>query len=319
MDVLNAVSGFLQGFWSEINGRIFLTTLIAYAASYMVYSGYISWFAGGYGGLLLTQVGFSIIDLLGLIPMVFVLLIESLWSLLKAAAKYILLYFVIPFALLAILSTAIQSLGIRVFPGNVTVEITGLLTWVGGVCTGFPAPQLKEHKWLSRLPLIACYAGMTLAALATPFASSASIHPLLPQWISDLMFNISAAALLIMSCTFPFLAGMNIGKLAVRRKLLSCVQKMVLSQPIEMTGALPVKGPKKKKAQGDANDKSLTYTWEKDRPAYLVASLSRTTVLYLPPETTLEESGQMVLLANDLIYAMEVGKKKPVSRPLTIL
>jgi hypothetical protein len=271
MDVYNAVMIFLNSFWLEINGRIFLTTFIAYTISYMIYSGYMSWFAGGYGGILLTQVGFSIIDLLGLIPMAFLLLAEWLKSFLRFAVKIIVIYIAIPFVLLVIIYSAMQFWGINVFPGNSFVFTLGMFIWVGGVFAGFFTSEFKEHKWLYRLPLIACYIGVILAALTTPFSSSSSInqHPSLApqiQWVLRLILNICAIVLSVIFFVIPFATGMRMGEFAAKQKLLSRIKKIILSQPIDMIGTLSVKNPRKKKTQSEANDKFLLMHGEKTSP-----------------------------------------------------
>ena len=62
--VFSAVASFFQAFWSDPVGKVFLTTALSYSISYMLYSSYISWFAGGYGGILLGQMGFTAADFL---------------------------------------------------------------------------------------------------------------------------------------------------------------------------------------------------------------------------------------------------------------
>jgi hypothetical protein len=311
--IFSAVINFLQAFWNDGTGRIVLVTFLAYSTSYMIYSGYLSWFAGGYGGLLLTQMGFSVIDLLGLLPMAFTLLSESLWSLIKTTGKLILFHFIFPFVVLWTTTNLLLASNILVFPGNIILRNMGFLLWTVGSYTGVMlAWQSKEYKWLYWLSISICYFGMVLVGLTAPFAPVSAIKAITVPFqttqdlVNSVLFEGTALIAFLIVLMIPLLIGRSMASHAAKQKLLSRVQKLVLTHTIEIPGALSTeKATKKKKSSSEVKDGVMSYYWEKDKPIYLVASLNRTTAFYIPSETTGTER-RMVLLANDVICLMEI-------------
>lgn len=312
--IFTSVAGFFQSLWAEINGRIFLTTFIAYGISYMVYSGYVSWFAGGYGGILLTQMGFSVIDLLGLLPMAFLLFADSLWPLVKTLGKFILLYMVLPFALLWATINLISILNVQVFPGDNAIPARiGILFWAfGSMVHVLMKQKKKEYHWVTWILLGLCYLGAILAGLTIPFVLVAPpgttiVTP--SQTIDDpilkiIFESVTAVLIFVVLPMIPLAIGRSLGAYAAKENLLSRIQKLVLKQPMELPGAV-LKKVKKKKAFIEGGN-MVSYHWEKDQPMYLVASLSRTTALYAPSETTGTQKGRLLLVANDIICSMEI-------------
>jgi hypothetical protein len=122
----------------------------------------------------------------------------------------------------------------------------------------------------------------------------------------------------------PFATGIWMAQLATKEKLLSRLTKIVLKQSIQIPGMRQTQLTVTEKPATNLETfislfkpqprvEPHTFTYEEDAnlPVYLIASFNRITALYISPEILNSERGRMIILANDLIYSMEVeGRKK---------
>jgi hypothetical protein len=320
--VFGWVMGFFQGLWGSDVGKIFISTFIAYSASYMVYSGYVSWFSGGYGGLLLSQIGFTAIDFLGLIPTAFVLMVNWVKSTFVFLVKALLLYVFLPLGFLFIFGWVLQFFRIQIFVHSGTVFLIGLLVWISGL--NIVLSSIGKQELINWSALAICFFGVFLIAFSLPLTpADIAASPVSQTWPSPIIFiaavfsEVISLIYLSFFLTVPYLIGISLAKTALSEKMLSRLVKIVLKQPLQM---LEANSPETRKTELSPKSTWLflkrppveikptifEYEWNESQPAFLVASFSRTTAIYLPSETTSAEQGKLLLLNNDLICSMEI-------------
>lgn len=309
--VISTVISFFQAFWSDPVGKVFLATTLTYSISYMLYSSYISWFAGGYGSILLGQMGFTTADFLALFPTSLLLFFIAIWYFIKAFIKYALIYLVIPFAFgYLIISVRIAS-GFMIPNQNSLPATVGILIYLVGF--GLSSTSIKLIKDKPAIPIIISYAGAILAALTLFPASttpSLNANPNAPSIVLIFLNEIIALMLVVYSVAAPSFIGLSLASFAVKGELLSKVSSLVLKQPIQIAGLSIQKSTGQKRTQDQVGN-IFSYKTNSEKPVYLISSFSRVTALYLPPQTVDAEQGRMQLLTNDLIYSIEVeGRKK---------
>ncbi|HET7144042.1 MAG TPA: hypothetical protein VFI68_08495 [Anaerolineales bacterium] len=302
--IFSTIAAFIQSFWFDPVGKIFITTAFAYSISYMIYSSYISWFAGGYGGMLLGQMGFTAADFLTLFPTSILLLIESIKSAVKPFISYILTYFVLPLVLASILIDTRINGWTSPIPQNTALNFAGIFVFSSGlVLSSF---QTHPKKYVTYISIALSYIGALIFALTTPTSLTQPITPATQDWFSIkyIATEFTAFCLLITIALAPSLIGLRMASFAVKEKLLSQITCIILNQQMQIPGLFHKKSKNK-------SEKVFTYQPESERPIYLIASFSRITAIYIPPEIDEEERGRMHLLTNDLICSIEVeGRKK---------
>jgi hypothetical protein len=333
MDILNTrvfimVLSLLQSLWADTFGKIFVLTLIAYATSYMVYSGYLSWFSGGYGGFLFSQVGFTPIDFLSLIPTIFALIIRSLWSLVRFFFRMLAYFFLIPLFIAIILTGFLGLFGVHFFAGNISLGLFGILIWylciLAWIILETTGNRYKKYIWyfiaFSAFGILLWFFGSSNGSsnlIIIPFLNMHSTYSSSPNILSEIL----AVFFIVTALVYPFIIGSLLASLAVNGKYLSQLLKISLNRPMEIPGGImEIKftkfqrnrsSSKGQKGIDKRDNEVFSYSWATDHPAYLIGSFSKTTAFYLPPETTLGEYGKMVLLTNEIICSLEIeGRKK---------
>jgi hypothetical protein len=306
--VFLAVAGFFKSLWSDPAGQIFIITFIAYSTSYMLYSGYMSWFAGGYGSLMLSQYGFTAIDFLSLIPVTFVFIAQTAVKLFKFLLRYFLIYIFGP-GLFFIVFAAIQGhYDIHAFQNNYTLARLGGLIWMAGAWLGIT--HFRHKSWVYRASIVACYAGATLVLLSIPLTSSTEnaeqIQPLGINVINE-FFMLMA---FLIAAVSPFLIGQEIALTSVREKLLSRITRLALTQALPIPGTEPLPEEEKTLRKAFAKPDLYSYSFDEQKPVYLVSSFSQTTILYAPVETTGEQRGRLILIASSLLCSLEISGAK---------
>ncbi len=325
--VFMGLMSFIQSLSSDTLGKIFVLTAISYSTSYMIYSGYISWFAGGYGGLLLSQAGFTAIDFLSLIPTVIVLIAESIWSLTKFLVKLAFYFILLPWIVAFLVALILSLLKIHILAGNSVLASISILAWTinTSAWTIIEISENKFRKYFKRFVIVSIVSILMLFLTASSQLSNTLMIPIIgfqgssaskPSFIEELF----GAVYILIFVGFPFIVGLLLASLAAKGKYLSRLVKLSLKQPISITGANLEEGRIKSSSKRTATKKQkmtqkddtglYTYTWNDEQPAYLIASFTRTTALYLPPETISAERGRMILINNDAIYSIEMESKK---------
>jgi hypothetical protein len=325
--IFSSVRVFFQSLWADTAGRIFVTTFLAYSASYMLYSGYISWFAGGYGGLLLSQVGFTAIDFLALIPTSVLLLFESIRASIWPALKFIAIYLISPLVLLLLLTSTSESWQTHFIPQNSTVTLIGFILVFAGLVLRLSLTKKIKFKFQIAISLVLI--GIILISFFIPLdLNTSTSHPTITTTTAiekfDLGLEMVAFTLLFTIAMSPSLVGLNMAQFAVKEKLLSRLTRIVLKHSIQVPGMQLIKSEINKAPstgfegffalfnhQKKVEPSYFEYEGDANLPVYLIASFSRVTALYISPEILQSERGKMIMLANGLIYSMEVeGRKK---------
>jgi hypothetical protein len=324
--VFTWIAALFGSLWESTAGQIFLLTFLAYSASYMLYSGYISWFAGGYGGLLLSQVGFTAIDFLSLVPATILLMIESIWNYIKSISKFIIYGLVVPYLLGLAIYTSVQSWPTHDLANSQTLFMIGGLIWLVAAYMMFRKLGTKNKIVFIVLVVLASL-GIIMLIIFAPHQvnTPASQAPVTNTSSSgfQLLWEIFAISLLISVVAIPPSIGISLAEYATQAKLLSRLTKIVLKQSILVPGMKPVQVVEIEKKlalferviaifQPKVKVEPRTYDYEGDAnlPVYLIASFNKVTALYISPEIVQSKRGKMVLLANDLIYSMEVEGRK---------
>jgi hypothetical protein len=297
--VFATIGNLFKSLWSTPVGQIFVITVTAYSICYMIYSGYLSWFYGGYGSSLLSQVGFTAIDFLGLVPATLILIIKLFWSLVKFIVKYLFFYILLPLTLFGIIIGFMVLFDFYIFPHN------SLLTLVGfALC----------------LSIAICFIGALLMAISTPFPSNnpfvTNTSPdLIDQFfglISKLCLEMASAMLLVLAVVYLFVIGSNLASLSVQDKMLSKVKKIVLNKDLQLIEEKQKQARKSSKAKSPELE-TYSYQTPDEKPIYLVGTFNKTTAFYFPSETTGNERGKLVVISNDLICLMEITGSKIIS------
>ncbi len=323
---------FVQSIWVDTIGKIFILTFVGYSASYMIYSGYISWFAGGYGGLLLSQIGFTATDFISLLPTALVLLFESAWSLIKFLAKTIFYFIVLPAVVGFVIVELLSVLGVGAYTENTFLASLSYLAWLVtfSIWVFFVEISQSKYKKYFRQFVVVAIISMAILFLSSWNKASNSVlinipgpeasEPIKPNFIDE----IAALGNLVLFSISPFAAGRLLAPLAIERKHLSQLLALHLKEPIQMPGAvlevkktkISQKGSKleQRKRNINTNAKVYSFIWNQGCPAYLIASYNRTTALYFPPETLNSSHGRLLLLNNEMIYAVEIKGHKRVDQ-----
>ena len=270
-----------------------------------------SWFAGGYGSLLLSQYGFTAIDFLSLIPTAFLFFSQAVLSLTKFLLRYLLLYMVGPFLLLIIIVAIKGYFDVLIFPGTYWLASLGFLLWLVGAWLGIKPFQQKEV--ISKVSILMSYLGVVLIILSLPLPALAdqsdqSIPS--PSAGVNIIYEIVGLLLLGLLLITPFLIGKAMAETAVRENLLSRVTQLTLNQALPIPGSAPTPEEDTAFRKAFAKPDLYHYTFDEQKPIYLVSCFSQTTILYASTQTTGDERGRLILVATTIICAMEISGSK---------
>lgn len=306
--VFRIFGGLIGALWSTPVGQIFLLTASTYFICYMIYSGYLSWFYGGVGAPLLSQVGFTAIDFLGLIPMTILLIGKLLISIAEYFIKQIFIYIFLPFVLFSIIFGLMNFFDVYIFPDNAILASLGIFSWMIGYGIGF-SPKRYERKYYIA-SLVLCFLGATMLALSMPWnISSASSSNDVDQFSSvmkGLSLEIVSAAIIIFFVLCTYLLGLFMASSMVEEKQLSNVEKITLKEDLELLGPPEFKQTGLFFWETPPKPKVYTYKVKREEPVYLIGTFSKTTAFYFPSETTNAKKGKLVVISNDVIYSMEI-------------
>ena len=299
---------------------ILILTFFAYSMSYMLYSGYISWFAGGYGGIPLTQTGFNVIDLLTLVPTIFLLLFNILLNFAKRVFSWALLAIIIP----AVVAFIVRSLILAV-SGPIETKYASLLQ-AAGLLIWFLAAGLlafrKENSNLSKgILILATSLAITLIVLfsqtiaSSPQTQNTSSNP------SEVAFLLILFLLTLPLFTFAF--GIWLAEIAIREKLLSSVTRLVVKTPLPLAQFNHIKIASQPEEQSTKKNHWLfqndfpvqiqpdTYVWDfTENELYLIAAFSNSVIFFVTGDVVKSERGKMLIVANEQVLSMEINSRK---------
>jgi hypothetical protein len=223
--------------------------------------------------------------------------------------KYVLIYAVIPFAIGYLIIRIRIAIGSMLPNQNTLLPTIGILIYFIGL--GLSSTSIKFTKNKPAIPIIISYTGVILTSLTlSPRTTipSPNISPNPLSIISLFLNEIIALMLVVYSIAAPSLIGLSLASFAVKGELLSKVTSLVVKQPIQIEGLSVQKTTRRKNAK-DGEDSIFSYKSNSERPVYLISAFARVTAFYLPPQTNEAEHGRMLLVANDLIYSIEVKSR----------
>jgi len=309
-ETFKAVTSFLQSVWTEPTGKIFLITVIAYSFSYILYSGYLGWFAGGVGSIPLSQVGFSAIDFFGLIPTVYLLIFQLALKLLKIAARLILLYGILPiFVFIAgrLIGVSIEiSIFSKGYSFTAFISFIGTLLWMGGFFWEISSYTNIHNspKWRLVMSFVGAFLmGISSAYIKTTVTSASTVNSSGVE--TNIILEIGAVTVLMFVFSLPYFMGVSLARMSVKDKVLSRVQKIVFCSPLDILG-LKRESPKKTAKSKTPDSGVFAYHADENHPVYLVSMFNKNTAIFLPSETTGQKRGKLVIISNDQIRLLEI-------------
>lgn len=314
---MQPITNFFQSVWAEPTGRIFLVTVFAYFFSYLIYSGYIGWFTGGSGSISVSQVGFTIVDFLGLIPTVYSLLFKLAKDLAIFLARLVFAYVIAPLMVYAILFMVLDGFKITAMPYAALLYLAAPILWMIGFVGGFSSYLSKGE--FSNWSVFTCFLAAILLSLTSPSAASLA-HTTSPGNQSAVGQNFITEILLLFT-SFIFVPilfyylGTSLARVSITDNFLSRIQKLVLNIPYQIQGLALIEEPKKSGWSRPPKPEIFTYTPASDHPIYLVGTFSKNTAIYVSQNITGHDRGKLIILANDTIRAMEMESSKTKLRP----
>lgn len=292
----------------------------------MLYSGYIAKFAGGYGGLLLSHFGFTVLDFLALIPTVLILLFESAVTLIGFLIKQISLYIVLPFAALFFAVNLFNNFNIPTLSSK--FQLVGAILWLIPTLISTTNHQFKFHSKNKTVFVIISIIGMVLLGMSTPYQTWSNNTNSFTFFSNDtslfgrLLTEMLSAIITIYIVASPSLIGLSLATTAINNKTLSKVENITTKQPLDFPGTVrklidgsSIKSSQQKKHWLLNKEiplqfglEAFSYSWNDDEAPFLIASFSRTTAFYFISKSPLKQN-KMLLVSNDLIYSIELQSK----------
>lgn len=324
--VFSNIVHFFNDFWQDTTGKIFIITILAYSSSYMLYSGYISRFAGGYGGLLLSHFGFTVLDFLALIPTVLILLVESAVSLFGFILRNTFFHIFLPITALLITVSSFNKFDIPTLSSN--FQIVGVIMWIVPTVISTVSYYYKFYSNNRTAFVITSILGMVLVGISTPYQNFSENTTDIPFFTNGESFaeRFTAEGLAVVMIVFivalPSLIGLSLATTAIKNKTLSKVERIITKQPLDFPNTDPklidgslVKSNQYKKHWLFNKEipvqfglEAFSYSWKHKEYPLLIASFSRTTAFYFISKSPLEQN-KMILVSNDLIYSLELQSK----------
>lgn len=336
----------ISDLWLSPTGQIFIVTVFFYVLAYLIYGGYLSKFAGGFGGIPFSLIELSVIDLITLFPTAAFTFLTILANGGKKLAKAALTNLIGPLILAAVIGTwyKVNFLKIELSVPETSFAIIGQILWFVGFFLPILIPEPKQAKtrrifmfiWLalqiSGMALMALGASITTKSpnatnsVVSNSGVSLSVPPN-PALGNSATFNpvIEAIAFLFLFIFIPIIPvifGSRMAEEAVREKILSKVSRAVFKQPLPGLGEMQ---------PGKINFEQIT-TWKNhwfvrsslpvaiepdtyicvaEAPLYLVASFRNVAAFYVPEKDQEQMNGRLVVVARDLIYSIELELSKP--------
>lgn len=312
---------FLGEYLKNPTWGILLLTFFAYSMSYMLYSGYISLFAGGYGGIPLTQTGFNVIDLLTLVPTIFFMLANMLLNLGKQVIRWIFFAFIIPFgvAFLAIMLVRTTSFSFETEFATSLQTIGGLLWFMG---TMLPIFYKNNARYLKIIVITISSFGAILFFLFAKITVGVSQVPgSYSTNTTDSDFFLFF--LLLFLPLIIFAAGIRLAEISINEKLLSSVARLVLKTPIPLAQFQHIK-PASQPGEQATNKKHWllqkdisvqiqpdAYVWDfQENQLYLIAAFNQSIIFFVTSEMAKSDRGKMLIVANEQVLSMEINSRK---------
>lgn len=314
--------------WNSSAGSIFLLTIIGYFIACVSYSGYLAWFMGGTGSVSLIFTDFNPVDILTLLPVGITTLLEVFWNLIRESAKEVLkiftLWLVVPFILVVLLrSFVLPLLSVARFESQFVATCSQYL-WLAGVTIGLfiSGIENRRKRWLWMVvSLFLQIGGLITLILSMPHDSAASTTASEMGWFMKRLFDFLMMMNLVLVIFFLFFLGYRLAERSAHKGLLSCVSKIYLKQPLSGLGDIEMLPEYTSRDRFEFKKlwfarKSIPIEFPPDtyvctplpESMYLIAAFRKNIAFYLMNPAEPKIQGEMVLIANDLIYGIRFKK-----------
>jgi hypothetical protein len=237
----------LSPIWDNPVGRTALLSVVAYLVGYSIYNGYLSSFTGGFGSLSFSRLGIELSDLITLLPASLITVIKVFPNGIKqllGLSFRIFLYFLLPFIIGIIVGAILRFEQISL--GNWALQ-SGFLIYNIALFTSFYLFWKRNRTWLLILDLVQL-AGVILLSLGISLATTSqnqlSNQVQLTQHIQlysvfqtiyIFLQEVSICSwLLLIVFLIPMAFGAEVGKIAIKEKILSQITSLVLKLPISL-------------------------------------------------------------------------------------
>lgn len=328
-DILQWIFNRISDLWQEPAGQIFITTTAAYLISYLTFSGYIARFSGGYGSISFSLVEFNVTDILTLVPTAFLTLlavaIKGLREITASIFKNIILPIFIVFTIMFLINSFIllPQIPAQHVP---LLMYSGVILWYIGVFGDLFSVDAKAFwfiiffalKIVGTIPI--CLVFFQLLNHGIPTSLDPYVVPPFVPPLNSILSNIFAILFVFSVFLAPHVFGHEMAQIAVKRNILSKVQKIILKQPIPDLGQVEYS----KVPNNEVKDKRKGLWISKaafpieiipdiyiccPSNLYVVASFRSNSAFYLP-NSTFDKPGTLIVVANSTIYSIELESRR---------
>lgn len=307
--------------WSEPSGQIFLLSVAYYLFSAFTVSGYMAYFAGGFGNIGFGD--YTLLDFLFFLPTLAVTGLTIIADNILRVLAYILFFVITPnFVGLLI---AFWIFNQTDWLGDLSPLLISLLFYISLVSWFIGVTLLlsdSTKRWISFLTQLL---SILLFSITSVVLVSRGLKPLAPNidptiisviaFIGNLFFLFTSIGGLLL---ILLLIGTTIARQAVKEKYLSKIIRVQLAKPVQGLERWRVEAPN----TGENNWFSLlkpsqpdqsNHRYEPKGDVLLVATLKRVTAFYVhDAEETNGKNGNLILVSNADIQSLELKSAKKV-------
>jgi hypothetical protein len=283
---------------------------------------------GGTGSVSLSFTDFNPVDILTLLPVGITTLLEVFWKLIRESAKEVLkiffLWLVVPFIVVVLLRSFVLPLLLAARFESRFVATCSQYLWLAGVTIGLFISEIKDRRkrWLwMAVSLFLQIGGLIALVLSMPNDSAAPTPASQMGWFMKRLFDFLMIMNLVLVVFFIFFLGYRLAERSTHKRLLSCVSKIYLKQPLPDLGDIELLQEYTSRDRFEFKKlwfarKSIPIEFPPDtyvcsplpETMYLIAAFRKNIAFYLMNPAGPKMQGEMVLIANDLIYGIRFKK-----------
>ncbi|MBT3316136.1 MAG: hypothetical protein HN390_16150 [Anaerolineae bacterium] len=303
--------------WVEPSGKIFTLSIAYYLFSALVFSGYMSFFSGGYNSIPFGN--FSLGDLLFFFPTMSVSIIASIFNNFWKTIWNFLYKTALP-TFLGLLS----GIKIHIYILNEThlLELHSMflvLISFGVWFYSFLASIDNSHKYRKTfLITLQFFSSLLFILFAVGFTQDASSPPSPTTeqvtgyfgFLGDLIMTFFQ---IVLGILIPILIGKGIARNVIKNKLASSVVQLELQQKLNSLNKWLAIDSNAHSTVWNVllkpkNNEPVNFTYILEDNLLLIASFKNTTAFYLTPNTE-SQRGSLQIISNDIIANIELKPK----------
>ncbi|MCU0492082.1 MAG: hypothetical protein MUD01_10865 [Chloroflexaceae bacterium] len=319
--VYKVIATITEDLWADAVGQIFLVTATPIFLGTSWFAGYLSRFTGGNGGLMLSRMGFQLMDLLSLIPNI---IISSIYTIVRQFTNLFLLSTIAIFYSLTAIAIGV-FLGIYVgrqvalLPAvlQIFIGVFGYFLFLGGLFS-FISNLLwyissSEGRVRALILLIITFIGVSFSSPFIREASTISIDQ--PFFI---LSEVITASIVFFVLIFPFVIGRNSAELSIKFNMLPRIRNIEIKQPILLLENRLKKQfiPEIKSGASWLNSKFLPisiqpdiyqYQFPESSLAYLVATFPDSHAIFVMHDNAQKQidQGRLIITSREHVTSLE--------------